>query len=879
MRKNKSLKANKSKYLICILVTLLLVSGCTGSKEAATETDTNTDSVAQTPVEDNLTQETDAQNSDEAEAVKKDDIKITGNEMYDEGGKREPVFDTLYASSDGVEIWGEESYICELKTDGTLVRKLLIKNTTGSDAYVELKMDPYKDIKGELLEHIGSIEHAIHPNGSDGYVAPDSERVVEIDIMPSHFDIKYEAKADLDISIHSGISVSGGQVARSTFVLKNTVIMYPLEQLSESRFKNATVTGFIHDENGDPIPDAIIIARDGYSARDAKAKTDEEGYFELMVNSFKTGFSGSWKECIIEVKKDGYNARKIMTYPKTGKEITVDMSLYPENRLEKYELKSSAQIGLQAYEYGTDHRSIVSFIPFHPFATHAEIKDLISVTAFDLEGNELFKYPLPYEVPYIFVSNDGEYTVTEVNSSDDLTNATGFKTVILDKSGKEVYSIDHYPVTCSKPGTSEEQANATISRCAALSNDNKYLVASNAVGNLWLIDWQKNEILWDDFVHAQVRTVNFSPDDQEFYVTDGNGYMRCYDLNGNVKWMTDVDSWGTKVRVTDDYIVLTVKSAAETLKVLDRKTGELKWSYPTYQTSLAIAVSPDEKYLFYGGHSSNEYSCIANSVFDLETGEIVCPLGPQNAVCGEFSNDGKKLVTLDRKGVRVYDTKDWSYLWGYDIVDENEHSFNFSLVVNDDASKIVATKNTDKSAEYLGQAYFFEYAGYDDNPKYDPNTVTEEENNIGSNDEDFDAQYIFSAFAENRDYSVAGDTKVELDATLKDEFTIDCNYYAVKLTGQVFMEDQMKPAKIIRADKLDISELWIKKGFAYSAPESGYIVFDIEGNPDVMKLPDIPQEDDSEKKSGLYYRLKEDGSGLYIVFYGDKNPPQPKIAE
>ena len=93
------------------------------------------------------------------------------------------------------------------------------------------------------------------------------------------------------------------------------------------------------------------------------------------------------------------------------------------------------------------------------------------------------------------------------------------------------------------------------------------------------------------------------------------------------------------------------------------------------------------------------------------------------------------------------------------------------------------------------------------------------------------------------------------------------------------MQDVHQSAKIIKADKLDISELWIKKGFAYSAPESGYIVFDIEGNPDVMKLPDIPQEDDSEKKSGLYYRLKEDGSGLYIVFYGDKNPPQPKIAE
>ena len=877
MRENKKLRTKSRIAAICILVMTLLISACTKGSDVVTDIDTgNTEATANEEV---ISQSTYNETDDEAKEVKKDDLTITGNEMYDDQGKREIAFDTLYAESSGVEIWGESDYKCELKTDGTLVRKLLIKNTTDKDAYVELKLDPDKDIKGEVLNYVGSLEYAIHPNGSDGYVEPNSERIVEIDIMPSHFDIQYEGRSELEIDIHSAISVDGSQVERSTIVLNSTVIMYPLDQLSESRFKTATVSGIIHDENGDPIADAYVIARDGYSARDAKAKTDSDGHFELMVNAFKTGYSGSWKEAIIEVKKDGYNARKILIYPKTGKEITVDMSLYPENRLEKYELKSTAEIGLQAYEYGTDHRSIVAFVPFHSFATHDQIKDKIAVTAFDFDGKELFKYPLPYEVPYIFVSDDGEYTVTEVNSSDDLTNATGFKTVILNKSGEEVYAIDHYPVNCNKSGTDEEKANSTISRCAALSHDNRYLVASNAVGNIWLIDWQSNSILWDDFVHAQVRTIDFSKDNQEIYISDGNGYMRCYDLNGNVKWMTDVDSWGTKVRITDEYIVLTVKSAAETLKVLDRKTGELKWSYPTYQTSLAIAVSPDGKYLFYGGHSSNEYSCIANSVFDLETGEIVCPLGPQNAVCGEFSNDGKKLVTLDRKGVRVYDTKDWSYLWGYDIVDENEHSFNFSLVVNDDASKIVATKNTDKSAEYLGQAYFFEYAGYDDNPKYDPNTVTEEENNIGSNDEDFDAQYIFSAFAENRDYSVAGDTKVELDATLKDEFTIDCNYYAVKLTGQVFMEDQMKPAKIIRADKLDISELWIKKGFAYSAPESGYIVFDIEGNPDVMKLPDIPQEDDSEKKSGLYYRLKEDGSGLYIVFYGDKNPPQPKIAE
>ena len=723
------IKRSMKQIIVIMSVILILVSmlsACGNQSTPAAQEAEQSVATSKEPQENKpeQTAEVDEENTNAQPVV---DLEITGNEMYDESGRREIKFDTQCASVDGVEIWEDETYKSELRTDGILVRKLLIKNTTDSDAYVFISVDRDQDIQGAILNHIGDFEFMTHPNGTDGYVAPHSEQMVEVDFAPSHFEMQYTGESQLDITIHAQVSVNHASPKPVSFVLSNEISMYRLEDLSDTRFKKGVVSGTIHDENGNPIEGAMIIAYDGYSIRRSKAKTDENGHFEILLNAFKTGYAGSWKEVILEVKKDGYSARKIMTYPKIDQEITVEMSLYPAREFEKYECKSKVDLGIQGYEYGTDHQSIVAFIPFHSSEPQAELKDRIAVTAFDFDGNELFRYPLPYEVPFLFVSDDGEYVVTEVNSSDDYSRATGWKTVILNRSGEEVYSIDHYPLTCTKDGTSEKLANASISRCATLSHDNQYLMASNAEGNLWMIDWKNNEVLWDDFLHAQIRTMDFSPDGQELYVSEGNGYMHCYDLNGNIKWTTAIDSWAAKTRITQNYIVLVTKSAGDSLKVLNRKTGELLWTYPTYQNSMSLAVSPDEKYVFFGGHTSNEYSCLANSVFDLESGKIVCPLDTTNAVCGEFSKDGKKLVTLDRKGVRVYDTSDWSYLWGYDIVDEQDMSFNFSLALNEDASKIVATRNTDRTSECRGQAYFFEYAGIDENPKYDPNKISEQD--------------------------------------------------------------------------------------------------------------------------------------------------------
>ena len=250
---------------------------------------------------------------------------------------------------------------------------------------------------------------------------------------------------------------------------------------------------------------------------------------------------------------------------------------------------------------------------------------------------------------------------------------------------------------------------------------------------------------------------------------------------------------------------------------------------------------------------------IANSIFDLKSGEIIYPLDATNAVNGQFSKDGSKLVTLDRKGVRVYSTADWSYLWGYDIVDENEHSFNFSLVLNEDASKIVATKNADSSAEYLGQAYFFEYEGISENNTTDKDDFI----SVPSVSDDV----LVRAISDNMDVTLSGNSLAEVDVDITNEFTIDCAGYDLILKGRILINDTPnKQLTIINPGKIDLSGLEFYKNPNMSvAGDTDYIVFIKGENIDIVYPSDIGPGSHKEQTKGFFY---EEKSSSVAIRYG-----------
>ena len=854
---------NQKKQSICVALTALLFAGCLAGcgKDTASEPSASGDP------------ETVTEKEPEQTSLADTGLTITNNEMFD-CERTNPEFDTLYATIQDVEIWGQGELDYDIQPEGMILRRFVVKNKNASPVFFH--MDPLEktDVVGELSNET-DYQFTEHPNGWEGYIEPGEEYSLCADVAPekTHFERSFEGP----LEIHFTVSVEVGDQSPETanFVTKQNIRAYSREAFSETENYKGLVTGVIRDEEGNPIEGAVVRGASEYNIRRMYAITDENGSFSMKLPAFKTTYANAWKEAQLCVKKDGYNARQIIVYPKTDKEVSLQMTLFPEGELLKYEEIGSVDLGLQAYENSSDGSSIIAYTPFHTGMDSSAIKDRIKLTAADYDGNKLFEYPLPEEVPYVKVSKDGKYIVTNEDTASDQSKGNGWKTVLLDREGNVVYSIDHFPVEEKEYWPAESEANSSISRCAGISNDNKYLVASNVLGNIWVIDWQNDKVVWQDYTYGQVRTVDFSEDDSRIYISSGDGYYRCYSIDGELLWKTFVDTWVTKVKLTEDAIALTTKCGADTLKVLERDTGKIRWTYPTMQTSLAMDVSPDGRYLWYGGHSSSGYSVIADSVFDMKTGEILYSLGFDNAVAGCFSGDGSKLIVSDRHGVYVFRISDGSYLWSKQITEESDLSYSFSANANYDGSRIAVTANTDPTAEYYGQAYFYSLAGTDTAPEYDFN-------NIDSNEHQDLASLLNGEPSEedeeklrNLENDSAAETAVSVNQTItlskdcaaysdnymiRKDFTVSCEGHSFGLSGSV--EAAGGTMEITKASNVYMPGLELHNDGKAS---DGSTVILIRGGNTKVRFPDGMGEGKKGRNSNGFYWEKENGD--YLIKY------------
>lgn len=879
---------NTRKIVSMLLAASLVIPVFTGCKKAPEETTATSAEMSTPPTE-----------AEPQKVPYEESVTITNNDMYD-CERYEPPCDTLYASFNGVEIWGQGDLEYDIQKEGLILRTFILKNTNDTEATYFMYTPDENDLEGRLKD-LSGFHFIVHPNGWEGHLEPNSEVVLHLDISVRNSLLEENFEDNLKVNLKATITANDDHETVD-FSVNQNIRGFDTPTISDEKNFDGVINGVIKDEEDNPVEGAVICATSFYCIREVYAVTDANGEFTLNASTYKNTYDNAWKECQLCVKKEGYNARQVIVYPKPDKAVTVEMNLYPQNQLLKYEETGSVDLCLQGYESDTDGSSIVVFTPFHTGLDSSEIKDLIKLTAVDFDGNKLFEYALPEEVPYVDVSKDGQYIVTNIDSSSNYTDADGWKTVILDRSGKEVYSRDHFPVEQREDyWPDEERANGTISRCAGLSNNNKYLVVGSCYGSIWVIDWQNDEVLWQDYTDGQIRTVDFSEDDNLIYISSGNGYFMCYTIEGELVWKTFVDTWVTNVNLTDDSIVMNTKCGSDTLKVLDRDTGKIRWTYPTMQTSLALAVSPDGKYVWYGGHSSSGYSVIANCVFDIYTGEIVYSLSPNNAIAGAYSGDGSIIAVYDRQRLSVYNAHDGSYLWSTVINEEKDFSYSFSIAVNYDGSQIVVTANKDKSFEFGGQAYFYSLVGPDENPEYNLNDIdyqapdlraimenpnngnpddtphpaveTEPNNNFeisnipynGPTESDGSAVLdtgLTSALSENSAYELENDTKAVIDnAVIENEFEIDCNGYNLILEGTV--ESAGGSIRLRNCAGVDLSGVKIKDNGRTSV---GVAVFVIEGSDMELNMPAGLPENGPSGGKGFYWTKGQ--NGILVLFAG-----------
>lgn len=676
------------RKLLMICTTILLAMTMAGCGEKNTQEPNNNVQTIKT--------------MEEAEEVTfRSGLKIENNDMYD-GSKREFKFDKLLAEMGEFKLYwdGAEDHIDNV--DGDIYIPILIKNESNEAA--AFSFSGYR-MSGDMAEHAKSDVTLVHPNGAGNYYLEPGEDIIgEIDIALLYDITDPDLEGKFCIEVDFGVTKPRGYYKKYTFKIEENLKHLSQEAFDADEYNNATISGVITDNEGNPIVDANVQVVTSLADIKRDAVTDANGKYSITVPAAKSVISNAWREAVVEVSYMGYAQRNIPVYPKNNQTVIADITLYPQTEMLDYELVKTVDLGIQAYEHDTNGENIV-FVPFHSELEQSIVDKECRATVTDFDGNVKFTYDLPQEIPYVDISKDGNYVILPI----DYING-GFKIVVLNPDGTEYYATSTLEETEIALERDAGRVENTMSRCVQLSDDNKYLAVGDVNGDFWLIDMEKDEVVFSDWTMAQVRNIKFEHDNSVLYVSDGAGKIAAYDFSGKKLWKCDVVSWATEMEITEKYIICTTKCAGVNLNVIDKATGKLMWNYPTMTSSKSLAISPDEKYLWYGAHSTSAYSVIGCSIFDIETGELVYILDHENNPEGAFSADGSKIVARSRKAISVYDAKNGALLFTEKLPSE-DFTGNFVSATNADMSKfVITTANPQKDGNY-GVASFYKYVG------------------------------------------------------------------------------------------------------------------------------------------------------------------------
>lgn len=308
-----------------------------------------------------------------------------------------------------------------------------------------------------------------------------------------------------------------------------------------------------------------------------------------------------------------------------------------------YKKTKEVDIGIQSNYFDvSENKQMIATTPFHSGFQKEKIEKYANLSIFNLKGTVTKKIRLYAETACVAVTEDGKYVATQRAGRDDSHSVT----VIYDKTGKKVYEREGYPpvgkLFTGGAKVGEDQVYG-LYRSAVFSKDNQYLMVSSMDGDVYCLDWRKDEIIWTNNVRNQVRTSEYSKDGFLIYLSSGDGYLYALSAgDGSIVWKNYIDSWATCFTVGEKYLALSTKIACHSLRLLDAKTGKQYWSYDTPGRGEAI-LSPDEKMVFYCNDTASAFNFATSVVFDIKTGKVLYSVG-DGAQMGAWSGNGKYLI-------------------------------------------------------------------------------------------------------------------------------------------------------------------------------------------------------------------------------------------
>ncbi|MCR5395859.1 MAG: PQQ-binding-like beta-propeller repeat protein [Lachnospiraceae bacterium] len=615
----------------------------------------------------------------------------------------------------GIELYGEKSYGTFVEPcDGPIIIMMKVKNVSGERRYVRFDNEPFSGEK-KITQYIG--DYASFPQPNFYYLNPGEEDYFQARINFNSNEMK-NASGKVNLPMKWTVYGYGeqDQMLQLSQTIDTTTVKvksYTQKKIqTDKKLRTATLKGYLKNKKGEPIANTYIRVESGYSGT-MYAKTNAKGYYSIKVMPHKVEFSGKWSRYTLTPQADGYNKRSVVVTPSNKKTITKNITLNKSTSKYKYKQTKKIDTKIQPYDLDSDTKGkVIATVPFHTLLPRDKTNGKRKlVVANPQNGKTYFTKNLPEETPYVDVSDDGKYvTVTSAFGDSNTYNA-----IIYDIEGNEVYRTpNEMPILSHYTGL-ETNKGTVRSMCARLSHNDNYLCYATVDGYVYMLDWKNNSILWSACVKGQVRTIDFSADNKYVYVTDGGGDCTSFVVSSGAKqWNTFVGTWGCDTEVTDKYIATTVKSDGYSLTVLNRKTGKKLWTYPVMYRGSGIAISPNQKYLWYGNDNGSISSVENSCIFDIKTGKllnVLPPLDNRGGTAGmeaSFSKDSKKIVVKNGRGFGIYDVKTGEELYSKVVLKKGVgDSLTFSLYASPDLKYIVGGFNDKTDFRFWGQLYFF----------------------------------------------------------------------------------------------------------------------------------------------------------------------------
>ena len=619
----------------------------------------------------------------------------------------------IIATFNDIEVTGDaKPVVFHYPADGFVARTILVKNTGKDEAVVAFR--PKIDIPNYDEQLFIN-----HPQPSKLYLDPGESYPIRLVYAlqtggPSVLPWKKGEKKDTPIIVDLEVWRNNGSDNKfaTTKSLKLDNIIEVIGEAGPSYDDpeaNTNISGIVVDQSSKPLANVPVEISTG-RGHPIDIKTDTLGKFKANVYAFQRGGTNQWGEITI-VANQPRNRSSIKTlgqetaiFSQKADEVKdIKLTLKSAPNRARYELKNTIDLGWQGYGWdATDNGDVMVTVPFHTVAQPGILEKEGVLTILNKDGNVLGKVPTNGETPTVDVSLDGSLIATTQGYDNGSGAHWGGRPILVDKTGKMIKKIAIPEQTKFWWGVMGDKASSV-----AISPDNKYLATGDQFGRLFLVDIASEKIIWERFIKGQVRLLEFdNKSPGRLFASSGDGYLRAFDIEGNLTWRTYVDAWLTDMDLSTRYIAATSKSGRGNIHLIEKKKGKRVWCYCVEQRGSGIKIASDESFVWYGTDVGSGSTPLLSAVFSIK-GK---PLFETSAFGqgGAISADSKYLVVKSSQGAALY-SRDGQLLWQKRVAgDGDQGAMNHLAWISADAKRIVIGLNNKADQRAAGQAYILE---------------------------------------------------------------------------------------------------------------------------------------------------------------------------